>query len=241
MRTIVFSDVHGEPGIIRGVIEHSGYAAGDDRLVFAGDAIDIGRDSAGCLALLDELGAEFLVGNHEWGAFIDWGFEPLAPDVDEAVMRHISAGDWPLAAEADGVLITHAGVSATWASVFAAVAQCEVAGFVRALNAGFRDAVDLGVLAEGGVVADDGPLWWRPRGGDAVGLPGVAQVCGHTPHEILAGWGLDEPAGGCGLYLVDPWVRGWEKRGFCPPTPVRYAVIEGGDVRVIGATDVSVG
>lgn len=235
MRTIVFSDVHGEPDIIRGVVEHSGYVAGDDRLVFAGDAIDIGRDSAGCLALLDELGAEFLVGNHEWGAFIDWGFEPLAPEVEEAVNRHIMAGDWPLAAEADGVLITHAGIAATWAAVFAAVGGGEVARFVKALNAGFRDAVELGMLAAGGVVADDGPLWWRPRGREAVGLPGVVQVCGHTPPEIMAGWSPHELVGWHGLYLVDPWVRGWEKRGFGPPTPVRYAVIEIGDVRVVDA------
>ena len=235
MRTIVLSDVHGEPDIIRGVVEHSGYVADDDRLVFAGDAIDIGRDSAGCLALLDDLGAEFLVGNHEWGAFIDWGFEPLAPEVEEAVTRHIKAGDWPLAAEADGVLITHAGISATWAGVYAAAARGEVVRFVDALNAGFRGAVALGMLAAEGVVADDGPLWWRPCGREAVGLPGVVQVCGHTPPEILAAWDPDEPVGEHGLYLVDPWVREWEKRDFCPPTPVRYAVIEGGAVRVVDA------
>ena len=49
MRTIVFSDVHGEPAIIHRVLEHSGYDPDVDRLLFAGDAIDIGRDSWGCL------------------------------------------------------------------------------------------------------------------------------------------------------------------------------------------------
>ena len=233
MRTIVFSDVHGEPDIIHGVVEHSGYVAGEDRLIFAGDAIDIGRDSAGCLKLFDELGAEFLVGNHEWGAFIDWGFEPLAPEVDAAVTKHISDGDWPLAAQADGVLITHAGVSAEWADVFDEVAEGDVARFVDALNLGFRGAVELGMFAAQGVIGDDGPLWWRPPCRDGVGLPGVAQVCGHTPREIMDEWEPAEPLGTAGLYLVDPWVRGWEKRGFAAPTPVRYAVIEGGGVRVI--------
>lgn len=51
MRTIIFSDVHGEPGIIRAVVEHSNYTPGVDRLIFAGDAIEIGRDSLGCLEL----------------------------------------------------------------------------------------------------------------------------------------------------------------------------------------------
>jgi len=49
MRTIIFSDVHGEPASIRGVLAHSEYRSDKDRLVFAGDAIDIGTDSWGCL------------------------------------------------------------------------------------------------------------------------------------------------------------------------------------------------
>ncbi len=49
MRTIVFSDIHGEPAIIDRVLEHSGYRPDVDHLLFAGDAIDIGRDSWGCL------------------------------------------------------------------------------------------------------------------------------------------------------------------------------------------------
>ena len=70
MRTIVFSDVHGEPELIRRVLDHSAYRPGDDRLIFAGDAIEVGRDSAGCLDLLAEIGAECLVGNHEYAAFV---------------------------------------------------------------------------------------------------------------------------------------------------------------------------
>jgi len=51
MRTIIFSDVHGEPSIIAAVVQHSNYRPGIDRLIFAGDAIEIGRDSLGCLQL----------------------------------------------------------------------------------------------------------------------------------------------------------------------------------------------
>lgn len=49
MRTIVFSDVHGEPAIIHRVLDHSHYSPQSDRLVFAGDAVEVGRDSWGCL------------------------------------------------------------------------------------------------------------------------------------------------------------------------------------------------
>jgi len=69
VRTIVFSDVHGEPDIIAAVVAHSGFDASVDRLVFAGDAIEIGRDTSRCLDLLEELGAECLVGNQEYGVF----------------------------------------------------------------------------------------------------------------------------------------------------------------------------
>ena len=234
VRTIVFSDIHGEPDIIRGVLEHSDYSSGEDRLVFTGDAVDIGRDSAGSLALLDKLGAELLVGNHEYGVFVDWDFEPLDSDVVESVKRRLASGDWLLAAEADGVLITHAGVSARWTSEFEDRAGGDVARFVSALNREFADAIESGLLATQGVVDAQGPLWWRPDRGVSE-LPGIVQVCGHTPVELLAHGAATDSLSKRGLHLVDPWVRGWSDRGFAPPTPVRYAVIEDGTVRVVDA------
>jgi hypothetical protein len=87
MRTLVFSDVHGEPAIITTVVEHSGYDPRTDRLIFAGDAIEVGRDSPGCLELLDELGAECLVGNHEFGVFTGWPIE--SEPVEPGVLRRV--------------------------------------------------------------------------------------------------------------------------------------------------------
>lgn len=234
VRTIVFSDIHGEPDIIRGVIEHSGYSPGEDRLIFAGDAVDIGRDSAGCLEALDDLGAELLAGNHEYGVFVDWEFEALEADVVEAVKRRLASGDWLLAAESDGVLVTHAGVSASWADEFVNGAGGDVARFTAALNEQFLGAIESGPLATRAVVDAEGPLWWRPDRGVSE-LPGIVQVCGHTPVELLAHCAATDALDRRGLHLVDPWVRGWSDRGFAPPTPVRYAVIEDGDVRVVDA------
>jgi len=231
MRTIVFSDVHGEPAVIRRVLEHSGYSAGDDRLVFAGDAIDIGRDSAGCLDLLDDLGVEFLVGNHEYGAFLDWGFEPLEPRVKETIDSRLTSGEWLLAAEADGVLITHAGVSADWHDRFGEAGEGDVARFVAALNDEFRRAVESGLWSEG-VVEDDGPLWWRPGRGEPE-VPELVQVLGHTPPEMLGSTDSVDALAKSGFYLIDPYVRKWAGQGFPPPAPVRYAVIEVGAVRVV--------
>ena len=238
MRTIVFSDVHGEPSIIRGVVEHSGYRPGADRLIFAGDAIEVGSDSWGCLELLDELDVEFLVGNHEYAA---WEGCPIELDslsrldvrVQSVVTRHIDAGDWMLAAHADGVLITHAGVGNGFAADLES-AGGDVGLLADALNAEFAGAVAMGpgVAAED-VIQEDGPLWFRP-GSRPPPLSGVAQVAGHTPPEIMRCHDPAQAWAARGLYLIDPFVRRWLARlRYGAPVPVRYAVIEDGAVSVI--------
>jgi len=239
MRTIVFSDAHGEPSVIEAVLAHSRFRHGIDRLIFAGDAIEVGNDSWRCLELLDELGAEVLVGNHEFAAWEGFpleydGLERMDPHVLSRVMQRINAGDWLLAAHADDVLVTHAGVCESFALDFASAARGDVARFVSALNEEFAGAVEAGpgVTTEG-VIREDGPLWYRPR--DAVPpLRGVTQVAGHTPPEILAG---PDPArywGSRGIHLIDPNVRRWIARLRCGARPpVRHALVEDGTVTVV--------
>ena len=236
MRTIVFSDVHGEPSIIDAIIEHSRFDPHADRLVFAGDAVDIGRDPWGCLELLDEVGAECLVGNHEYAAFIDYRIDdvPLTPSVLGRIEENLTSGRWGLAAEADGALITHAGISSEFIADFTAHAGGDVARFAAALNVQFRRAVALRGMAGGGVIEMGGPLWWRPDTGE-MPLLGVTQIAGHTPREIVRSEGGVGCLAASGLHLVDPWVRGWGRRGFGLPVPVRYAVIGDGRVRVVDA------
>jgi Calcineurin-like phosphoesterase len=234
VRTIVFSDVHGEPDIIAAVLTHSGFDAGIDRLVFAGDAIEVGRDSSRCLDLLEELGAECLVGNHEYGAFTGHPVEEEPPDpaLVERVAESITSGRWRLAASAGGVLITHAGVDKRFA-VDLGPGEADAAEFIaRVLNDQFETAVASRSRKAGSVVGYSGPLWWRPGlNGDPV--PGVIQVAGHTPPEMMAETGAAAHWAQKGILLIDPYVRGWRMRGFVPPTPIRYAVIEDGAVRVV--------
>jgi hypothetical protein len=242
-RTIVFSDVHGEPGIIAAVVGHSGFDPDVDRLVFAGDAIEVGRESSGCLDALDALGAECLVGNHEYGAFVGRPIEgaPLDRALVRRVTEYITSRRWRLAAAASGVLITHAGVGqrffpglGTGGASGAVVDAVSAERIAQVLNEEFKTAVADGSRSMEGVVGAGGPLWWRPgRYGDP--LAGVTQVIGHTPPESI---GESDAAGHWarrGVYLIDPWVRGWRRRDFRPPTPVRYAVIEDGAVRRIDA------
>ena len=142
---------------------------------------------------------------------------------------NLTSGSWRLAAEADGVLITHAGVSEGLRDKYEKAGG--VAEFAARLNAGFQRAVY--DVAENNVALEDAdPLWWRPGRGDPP-LEGVVQVMGHTPIEFYNRPDAAELMEQLGLYLVDPWVRGWRERGFAPPVPVRYAVIEDGVVRVV--------
>lgn len=235
MRTIILSDAHGEPDVVRAVIEHSGFDPDRDRLIFAGDAIEVGRDSAGAIALLEEVGAEFLIGNHEYAVFVDspLEIEPLDPGVEATVRDRIDNNRWRLAAEAEGVLISHAGVSNVFADEYAAVTEHgTVADFAEHLNRAFRDAIATRGLMRDGVVGADGPLWFRPRDGGSP-LRGVVQVAGHTPIAVLHAEGGAEELAARGMYLIDPHVRRWRAGGYTMPPPLRYAVVTDGQVRVV--------
>ena len=65
MRTIVLSDCHGHPQLVTAALEDAGFVNGRDRLVFAGDFLDRGPLPAACLEVLEEAGAEMLLGNHD--------------------------------------------------------------------------------------------------------------------------------------------------------------------------------
>jgi hypothetical protein len=236
VRTIVFSDAHGEPDVIRSVVQHAHFDPATDRLIFAGDAIEVGRDSLGALVLIDELGAEFVVGNHEYAVFLGdpLEFEPVSARVEGWVRERREVGEWPLVAEADGVLISHAGLSQRFAEQFdATTVEGSVAEFAEDLSREFRAALASRDLVLGGVCGRDGPLWYRPR----VGVPplaGVTQIAGHTPVALLHSEAEAERLAETGMYLIDPHVRRWRALGYPPPTPLRYAVIAQGSVSICG-------
>ena len=155
--------------------------------------------------------------------------EPVDSRVLQRVGANLISGSWKLAAEADGVLITHAGVSEGLRDKYEEAGS--VAEFAARLNAGFGRAVEDAAL-HSVELEDADPLWWRPGWGSEP-LSDVLQVIGHTPIEFYNRPDAAELMEQLGLYLVDPWVRGWRERGFKPPVPVRYAVIEDGVVRVV--------
>lgn len=209
MRTIVISDAHGHPSLIENAVRH----AGDfDRLVFAGDALDIGPDPRGVLRLLEEYGAECLIGNHDACALLGIRIHPQ----DEVSFTIANENrdwmmSWDVITEVDGVTVSHAGVPGT---------------------SPMKWDMPLNLLAR----YDNGPLWIRPGLDFPTSMMRGPQVFGHTPREAypaekLVGMEAD------GLFIIDPYARAFYKGAGFGSVPndewFRYALIVDGVVSIV--------
>jgi diadenosine tetraphosphatase ApaH/serine/threonine PP2A family protein phosphatase len=65
MRTIVIGDIHGCLTELQQLVAKLNYQQGVDRLIFAGDLVDRGIDSAGVVQYAMRIGAEAVCGNHD--------------------------------------------------------------------------------------------------------------------------------------------------------------------------------
>jgi hypothetical protein len=246
-RTIVISDPHGHPEIMQRALDHAEYRCGRDRLIVAGDLVDAGRGGFACIELAERSSAEVLIGNHEhvffWGDTLDEG--RADPKLQKLVHKRIVAGEFKLAAVADGVVISHAGFSADWREAF----ENELGSDPEAL----ADEANRRLAAWAGVAhrqhyeqtatllfGQDGPLWFRPIDASDL-LPGVAQVTGHTPPELYRTRKPTQEFRAAGFYQIDPFARGWAWRGCPDPPPLRYAIIEKGQVTVVSRDVVDIG
>ena len=136
-RTIVLSDAHGYPSLIEDALAHACFEPARDRLIFAGDLVDRGLDSARCLELIESAAETALFGNHDVCAMLGSPLEPTVGGDDLSgplVERFRGDRRWRFAAAVGGVLVTHAGLSS------------EVLGMIggeHALDAGFlADEID---------------------------------------------------------------------------------------------------
>ncbi len=235
-RTFVISDAHGYPELIASALDGGGFRPGVDALVYAGDFIDRGPDSAGCLDLIETYATEVLFGNHELAVLV--GFELFEQTPESRLLRQgfldrafssDPATVWKAATSVDGVLITHAGVARHYEHVFHGPCRGRPELLADALNREFllavRRELEHGDWDDDGILGDRGPLWFRPApwgGGEP--LAGVTQVVGHSPPVST----LEAD----GFFMVDPCVF----RGRGDLVGHRYAVIESGRVRVEEAT-----
>jgi hypothetical protein len=257
MRTFVISDSHGHPEIIRFALDHGGFDPGRDRFVFGGDFLDRGTDAQGCLDLIERYADEVLLGNHDLAVLLDtpvWPQEPDSPGfrplLIDKVLDQEPAHAWKAVVSVEGVLVSHAGISARYERVFREICGGEPAVFAQRMNEEFRAAARLWLGSGGqawdrntgdegcsgaerhsdedaadpaGMFGDYGPFWFRPPPfTHARPLAGVTQMAGHTP--AMAELAKD------GFYMIDPGV--W-LADFGEPLQFRYAVIEDGRVTVV--------
>jgi predicted phosphodiesterase len=64
-RTIIVGDIHGMLPELQNLLVKCAYRKNVDRLIFAGDLVDRGPDSAGVVAFAMKLNAEVTIGNHD--------------------------------------------------------------------------------------------------------------------------------------------------------------------------------
>ena len=246
-RTLVISDAHGYPELIRNALRHSAFRAGEDALVYAGDFVHRGPAAGECVAIVEACGrlggspldpargdVVVLWGNHDVAVLLGTFTYPNSPPADELrplFRERFASGAWHVAACIGDVLVTHAGVSTEYAADWQACGRDPAQLAVR-LESEFRSVV--AYLQQPGssrvnppILGNLGPLGYRPslEQRDKL-LPGLVQVAGHTPGGGVTARSLRSQ----GMYMVDPDVLSGlrpEHRG-----RYRYAVIEAGVVRI---------
>ena len=241
--TLVVSDVHGYPELLENALRGSGFREGSDRLVFAGDFLDRGDRAGECLERLDELGAETLIGNHDQAIALGYwiGEQQEASKVfREPLLERLRTRRIDLVTSVDGVLISHAGLTCVFAADFDELGR-DPARLTTRLNDEYHAAVRR-QLEHGREIPEPRILdEWSPqrlRVDDAdVGpgrlLEGAEQIAGHTTPTVFHRW-TEAEFRAAGLRSIDPGSYGLGPGD--RPRHYRYAVIQGGAVRVEAGT-----
>ncbi|MCL2449421.1 MAG: metallophosphoesterase [Polyangiaceae bacterium] len=115
-RTVIVGDVHGCRGELEELLAKVGFVKGADRLVFVGDLVARGPDTHGVLALVRELRATSVRGNHEdkvlgmRASGGDGEHGRIAEALDRAEWRQLDAMPLWLDLPEHNLRVVHAGV-----------------------------------------------------------------------------------------------------------------------------------
>jgi hypothetical protein len=241
--TLVVSDVHAFPEFLENALRRSGFRAGIDHLVFAGDLLDRGGEPGACLERLVDLDAVMLIGDHDHATMLGYFIgeqSPASRNFRQALLRRFRSGALSLVAQVDGVLISHAGLSRAFAADFDAAGR-DPAQFALLLNEEFRGDLERQLSAgieqpEPRTLDGHSPMWLRVDDAD-VGpervLGEIEQIAGHTTPGVFRHW-TEADFRAAGLYLIDPGSYGLGPRDH--PRHYRYGVVRDGTVTVESGT-----
>ncbi len=139
---------------------------------------------------------------------------------------------WEGVASMEGVVVSHAGVTAAYDALLTEECGGDPAAIAALLNRQAREAIEhelaTGLWDEKGILGRCGPLRFR-----RFECPGTRlserfeQVVGHSPPSERLG---------SHVHMVDPVVHREPRSGLRDPGRYRYAVIEGGGVRVVSGS-----
>jgi len=237
--TLVVSDVHGYPELLERALRNSGFREGIDRLIFAGDFLDRGSLARECLRRLDDLGAEMLIGNHDQAIALGYWIgeqQEANKAFREPLLERLRRRRIDLVTSIDGVLISHAGLTRVFAADFHALGR-DPARLAARMNDEYHAAVERQLehgreLPEPRILDEWSPQRLRVDDAD-VGpgrlLVGVEQIAGHTTPTVFRRW-TTAMFRAAGLHAIDPGTYGLGPGDH--PRHYRYAVIQGGAVRV---------
>ncbi len=215
MKTVILSDCHGQPHLITNALKHAGSW---DRLIFAGDILDIGPNALECFDMLQNNNAKLLWGNHDLAVILNKSIWPQSIYDQEARNVIINNKDkFLVATYIDDILITHAGLSEYFYN------NCFDNELSVSEISDYLNAMSLEVLWQ-----DQSPLWYRPSRYYEPKI-GLRQIVGHTP----PGWLQYNNIRLDNFISVDPYCK--ERFG---PDRYRYVKIENNNIKLFDSNKV---
>lgn len=248
-KTLIVGDTHLKHEIILPRVDEAAKRAGADRIVFLGDYCDEWRASGRLLVSALEFFSEWvgrtrraglevdlLLGNHDFAYLLG----SKGPGTNIHLVHDVRDLLLPLqpsiAATVDGFLLTHAGVTQTWADRFlddpgdAASARDQLDAMYER---GRLDELYACGPARGGLSVP-GPLWADQRELWADAPHGFSQIVGHTPVRTCtqekSAASLSYGAGTC-LWFCDTFSLA---SGLQPIGDASMLLVEDGEARAVG-------
>lgn len=213
MRTLVIGDLHFKQPLILPTVSQAIAEYGARRVVFCGDLCDewgsTGEEAQAAMTCMREwveaqrtegLQVDILLGNHDFAYIARRPGPGTIGYMMHTLREALLALDPAMATMVDDILVTHAGVTKSWASSWlpgctdAASTLCALEGLYA--NPSSWDALSSVGPERGGWNDAPSPLWADARELAADPMPDVRQIVGHTPHYTCVPI-CDDPAIWC--------------------------------------------
>lgn len=256
VKTLVVGDMHLKQSIILPRVDALAARYGVRRIVFAGDYCDEWRSSDAMLS--DELNLfaewvgdarragkqiDLLLGNHDYQYVLGREGSGTHMSLIGEVQALLDGLDPMIAATVDGFLVTHAGLTESWARRhLGEVADAdEAAGRLNALHrGGKKDRLALLSCGPGrGGRNLPGPLWADRDELRRDAVRGIDQIVGHTPSgtcELVGAEADDLPAHVARIWTCDTFSLTLRHFRF-PIGDGSMLLVEDGQVSVVGGDD----